>query len=76
MNKKPDPTRGAKAPREYDFSRGTRGKYASRYDSGTNVVVLDADVAKAFPTNEAVNVSLRGLASLIHQQRELAEAKK
>jgi len=44
---------------EYDFSKGVRGKYAKRYAEGTNVVVLDPDVAAAFPTAEAVNRALR-----------------
>jgi len=44
---------------EYDFSRGKRGKYARRYAEGTNVVVLDPDVAKVFPNSKSVNISLR-----------------
>lgn len=44
---------------EYNFSRGERGKYARRYREGSNVVVLDPDVAAAFPTPEAVNKALR-----------------
>ena len=44
---------------EYDFTGGVRGKYAERYARGTNVVVLDPDVAAAFPTAEAVNNALR-----------------
>ena len=44
---------------EYDFSRGIRGKYVRRYAQGTNVVVLEADVAKVFPNAVAVNDSLR-----------------
>ena len=35
---------------EYDFSGGVRGKHYSAYKEGTNVVLLDADVAKAFRT--------------------------
>jgi hypothetical protein len=46
---------------EYDFRRGVRGKYAKRYAKGTNVVVLEADVAAAFPTARAVNSALRKL---------------
>jgi hypothetical protein len=58
---KPDPK--ASEPRaEYDFSGGTRGKYAARYARGSNVVVLDPDVAAEFPTAEAVNAALRELA--------------
>jgi hypothetical protein len=46
---------------EYDFSKGVRGKYADRYAEGSNVVVLDPDVAKLFKTSEAVNEALRKL---------------
>ena len=45
--------------REYDFSKGVRGKHAAKYAAGTNVVLLDADVARAFPTSKAVNDTLR-----------------
>ena len=44
---------------EYDFSEGVRGKYAERYAQGTNVVVLDPDVAAEFKTAEDVNKALR-----------------
>ena len=46
---------------EYDFSTGVRGKYAARFAHGSNVVVLDPDVARAFPDSEAVNSALRAL---------------
>ena len=46
---------------EYDFSNAIRGKYYHRYLQGTNVVVLEPDVAAAFPTAEAVNDALRSL---------------
>jgi hypothetical protein len=46
---------------EYDFSRGQRAKYARRYAEGANVVVLEPDVAKAFPNSKKVNASLRKL---------------
>jgi len=46
---------------EYDFRGGVRGKYARRYEEGTNIVLLDADVAEAFKTSEAVNTALREL---------------
>lgn len=60
---------------EYDFSRGVRGKYARRFAHGTNVVVLETDVAKVFPSAEAVNSSLRALAAII-RRREKALAGK
>ena len=46
---------------DYDFSKGIRGKYAKQIAEGTNVVVLDPEVAKMFPTSEAVNKALRKL---------------
>ena len=46
---------------EYDFSDGVRGKYAKRYAQGSNIVVLEPDVAEAFPTARAVNTALRKL---------------
>ena len=55
---------------EYDFSGGVRGKYASRFAQGANVVVLDPDVAEAFPDSESVNTALRALAGIIQQQTE------
>jgi len=48
---------------EYDLKTllkgGVQGKYASRYRKGTNLVLLAPDVARAFPTEEAVNEALR-----------------
>ena len=38
---------------------GVRGKYAERYKAGTNLVLLDPDVAKAFPDEQSVNNALR-----------------
>jgi hypothetical protein len=57
---------------EYDFEKGVRGKYARRYAQGTNVVVLDPDVAKLFPNADAVNSSLRSLAEIIRRRKSLA----
>jgi len=58
--------------REYDFSRGLRGKYARRYARGSNVFVLEPDVAKVFPNADAVNSSLRSLAEIIRRRKSLA----
>lgn len=44
-----------------DFGEIVRGKYAKRIRESTNIVVLDPEVAKAFPNDEAVNKALRGL---------------
>jgi hypothetical protein len=44
---------------EYDFRGGVRGKYAERFREGTNIVVLDPDVAAEFKDSRAVNDALR-----------------
>jgi|WetSurMetagenome_2_1015567.scaffolds.fasta_scaffold23253_5 hypothetical protein len=44
-----------------DFGELVRGKYAGRVATETNIVVLEAEVAKVFPNDEAVNKALRGL---------------
>jgi hypothetical protein len=44
---------------EYDFSGGVRGKYVQRFREGTNIVVLDPDVAAEFKDSAAVNDALR-----------------
>jgi len=61
---------------EYDLGTllkdGVRGKYAKRYEQGTNLVLLSPDVAKAFPNDEAVNEALR----LVIQLKRIPEARK
>jgi len=43
-----------------DFkSKGVRGKYLKSYREGTNLVLLDTDVASVFPTDKSVNDALR-----------------
>ena len=49
---------------EYDFSKAARGVTAARYAQGTNVVLLDPDVAQLFPDSRAVNEALRTFARL------------
>jgi len=46
---------------EYDLRGGVRGKYYKEYMKGTNVVLLDPDVAAVFPDSESVNQALRVL---------------
>ena len=57
---------------EYDFSKGVRGKYAKRYAEGTNVVVIEPDIAKVFPDHDSVNQALRSLVEIIRRQKKLA----
>lgn len=53
--------------RREDLGKGVRGKYFERYSKGTNLVLLNDEVAKAFPTTEAVNEALLGLLALTKQ---------
>jgi hypothetical protein len=54
---------------EYDFRGGVRGKYVTRYREGTNVVLLEPDVAKVFPDAKAVNRALRALLDVVPARR-------
>lgn len=54
---------------EYDFSKGVRGKYSKKYAAGTNVVVIEPDVAKYFPDHDSANQALRSLADIIKKRR-------
>jgi len=53
---------------EYDFSKGTRGKYTKKYAKGTNIVVLDPDVAKVFKDSASVNDILRSISRIAKQK--------
>jgi hypothetical protein len=47
---------------EYDFFKmavGVKGKYVERYRAGTNLVLLEPEIAQAFPTDASVNEALR-----------------
>jgi len=71
MRKKSTEEKSDDLRKEYDLrgliESGVLGKYAARYREGTNPVLLDRDVAKAFPTDETVNEALR----LVIQLRKL-----
>jgi len=49
---------------EYDFSKSVRGATTKRHAAGSNIVVLDPDVAAVFPDAAAVNEALRLLTRL------------
>jgi hypothetical protein len=61
---------------EYDLTEllanGVRGKYAERYQAGTNLVLLDPEVAKVFPDEQSVNAALR----LVIELTKIPSAKK
>ena len=60
---------------EYDFSKGVRGKHAAKYAEGTNVVVLEPDVAREFRTTEQVNETLRAVSKMLQQHRKRSGSK-
>ena len=73
--KKPKPPAKRHAPEmraEYDFSDGVRGKYIEKYRAGTNVVLLDPELAHVFPDSKSVNDALRALVAIATR----AEARK
>ena len=52
---------------EYDLARlkgGVRGKYAKRFQQGTNLVLLSPDIAGYFPDEQSVNAALRSLVGI------------
>ncbi len=57
---------------EYDFKKGIKGKYSKRNEEGSNVVVIDPDVAKFFPDHNSVNQALRSLTKIIKKQKKTA----
>ena len=59
--------------RREDLGIGVRGKYFESYRKGTNLVLLSPDVAKAFPTEDAVNGALRSLMELARQSTGLTK---
>jgi hypothetical protein len=74
MNKKVDSEMEDELLPEYDFSQlegGVRGKYVERYQKGTNLVLLDPDVAQAFPNEDDVNGALRLLMQVAQRQKGL-----
>lgn len=53
---------------EYDFSKGVRGKHHQAFRAGTNVVLLDPDLADSFADSAAVNRALRQFLDLTNRQ--------
>ena len=59
---------------DFDYSKGVRGKYYKRLlEEGTNVVVLEPDIAKAFSDSVAVNTALRSLLNLTSSTQRLTK---
>jgi len=68
MSPKNNSVRDEEMREEYDFSGGVRGKFYKEYMKGTNVVLLDADVAEVFHDSETVNQALRTLITIAKNQ--------
>ena len=56
-----------------DLGKGVRGKYASAYAEAHNIVLLDPEVAKAFPSEEAVNKALMSLMKAARESVDLTK---
>lgn len=68
--KKASPNPNDEMREEYDFSKGVRGKYAQQYAEGTNVVILEPEIAEEFTSSDSVNQALRSLLPVIRTHRE------
>ena len=75
MNRKNDRSDTDEMRPEYDLRGGVRGKYYKEYAKGTNVVLLDPDVAAVFPDSESVNQALRVLIKAADQIEHTAHRK-
>lgn len=64
MKNPPSKRRTQEMRAEYDLSAGVRGKYVDRYRRGTNVVLIDPELAEAFPDSKSVNDALRALVAI------------
>ena len=71
MKKNPNKPADDEMRPEYDLRGGVRGKYYERYKQGTNVVLLDPDLAKVFRDSSTVNEAL--IANAVQQGLKAAE---
>jgi len=56
-----------------DLGKGVRGKYFESYQKGTNLVLINPDVAKVFATEAAVNEALRSLINVAQKSTGLTK---
>jgi hypothetical protein len=57
---------------DFDYSKAVRGKYYQRLiEEGSNVIILDPDIAKAFHDSASVNSALRSLLELTRSTKRL-----
>jgi hypothetical protein len=60
--------------RREDLGKGVRGKYFESYQKGSNLVLLNPDVAKVFPTEAAVNKALKSLIDVAQKSTGLTRS--
>jgi len=73
MKKTPRPIVDDLRP-EYDFASlkgGVRGKYLERLRQGTNIVLIEPEIAQAFPTERSVNEALKGVLNTTQAVRRM-----
>lgn len=69
MKNAPKKTSEKPMRKEYDFTNAEVGKYAKRYAAGTNLVLLEPDVARLFPDSKSVNDTLRSLVRIADRRK-------
>lgn len=75
MKKAPRTKRQPDMQVQYDFRKGIRCEYAKRYAKGSNVIVLDLELAKVFPDSRSVNETLHALVRLARKSTNTRENK-
>ena len=76
MTKRPAMTDPDDVLPEYDFSGGRRNKYAAEFERGSVMIVLEPDVAAAFPSAAEVNELLRAVASAVRKPQTSKRARR
>lgn len=71
MNQPTNPELQDEMRPEYDFSKGVRGKHYEAFRKGSNIVLLDEDIAQVFKDSESVNRALRMLLDVARSQVNL-----
>ena len=68
MSRRPSASKQDEMRAEYDLSGGVRGKYYEKYKQGSNVILLEPDVATVFRDSKSVNQALRLLMSVAKEK--------
>ena len=60
--------------KEYDFSKAKPNRFYKSFHQGTNVVVIDPDLHRIFPTSEKVNQALHFLNRILSESKKYASS--